>query len=262
MRNLLRKAISSYNRNGAAYLLKLGPRYVYDQLVAPRLPRRYGEFNSVTTNTSRLFDGVLPWRRRYRPEYESGLATAIAATVEPGDTVVIVGGGIGVTAVKAAQAAGADGTVVVFEGAAKKVDAVRETVRLNDVSDVVDVRHAVVGEAFTLWGDPNGADDLSPSDLPDCDVLELDCEGTEVEILRNLDISPRAILVESHGMHDASTETVKQILSDLSYDVVADEIADRGLELVCRENDIRAITAVANEANHRTAPEEHHEYDV
>jgi hypothetical protein len=58
---------------------------------------------------------------------------------------------------------------------------------------------------------------LPPSELPPCNVLELDCEGAEVEILREMNIQPRVILVETHDHFSAGNSreraglTAKQV---------------------------------------------------
>ena len=76
------------------------------------------------------------------------------------------------------------------------------------------VNHAIVGEAISVYGAP---EDLSPrvvtpADLPECDVLALDCEGAEIVILRNLKFRPRAIAVESHGIYGAPSKMVRELL--------------------------------------------------
>jgi hypothetical protein len=75
---------------------------------------------------------------------------------------------------------------------------VQQTVARNKVTNVT-VHHAVVAQARAVWGRRSdmGAV-LPPSELPPCNVLELDCEGAEVEILREMNIQPRVILVETH----------------------------------------------------------------
>jgi hypothetical protein len=46
---------------------------------------------------------------------------------------------------------------------------------------------------------------ISPAELPECDILELDGEGAESLILRNMTIRPRVIAVETHGVYGAPT---------------------------------------------------------
>jgi hypothetical protein len=85
---------------------------------------------------------------------------------------------------------------------------------------------------------------LAPSELPPCNVLELDCEGAEVEILRELTIQPRVILVETHGLFGAPTDLVASLLKKRGYIV-----SDRGLAEpregdYCTKNDIRVLLGI------------------
>jgi tRNA A58 N-methylase Trm61 len=189
-----------------------------------------------------LFDPILPWRRR--PNYESGIITSVNEHLKKGEKVVIVGGGNGVTAVVVAEQIGEDGNVIVYEGSADKVERCKQTARLNGVSDRIEVRHGIVGPSISVWGEEKGAPHLEPKEIPDCDVLELDCEGAETDILENIQIRPRVIIVESHGVFDAPTEEVKRFLEDLSYTVVSEDIAEISNKETCLENDIYVLTGV------------------
>jgi hypothetical protein len=48
-----------------------------------------------------------------------------------------------------------------------------------------------LGEAISVYGAPedHAARVVTPADLPECDVLALDCEGAEILILRQSEIS-------------------------------------------------------------------------
>jgi hypothetical protein len=85
---------------------------------------------------------------------------------------------------------------------------------------------------------------VQPSDIPDCDVLELDCEGAEDTILSELEIKPRVILVETHGSHDTPPSRVKTLLSELSYEIKSIKIAAEDRRQLCEENDIYVVTAL------------------
>ncbi|SFS48256.1 FkbM family methyltransferase [Halostagnicola kamekurae] len=244
--NTLIKAIRILRREGPFELLKRGVPYLIDNYVGPLLlPKPYVQYNSVDVNTGKYFDSIAPWRcNQNRPDYESGLVSGIEEFTEEGDNVVIVGGGWGVTAVKAAQKVGNSGRVTVYEGSERQINHVQETIRKHNLSDRVDVVHGIVGPEISLRGEAKNASRVSPEQLPECDVLELDCEGAEIEILENLTIQPRVILVESHGIRDSPSSKVEELLNDLSYSVKSKEIADRGREDVCLENDIYSLTAV------------------
>ena len=58
---------------------------------------------------------------------------------------------------------------------------------------------------------------VAPEALPPCDVLELDCEGAEVEILSTMTIRPRVILTETHGLYGAPTPRVVELLGKIGY---------------------------------------------
>ncbi|MDB2248604.1 FkbM family methyltransferase [Halorubrum ezzemoulense] len=245
MRSLLRDAIDILRSDGIKKLLLRSLNFVYRRTLVPFLPRRSVQYNGVDVPAVRLFDRTLPWRSwRDRPNYESGLISGIEGHTNSGDDVVIVGGGWGVTAVKAAEKVGSDGTVTVYEGSAKEVERVRRTVSVNGYSKIVTVNHAIVGTALNLRGDSKNAKIVDPSNLPQCDILELDCEGSEIEILEGLTIHPDVILVETHGRYNAPTDEVVSILSRKSYSVVRNVIADEDLREQCESDDIRVLTAL------------------
>lgn len=204
---------------------------VYDATIRTRLPRKVVVYNGVPVRSGRLLDAT-----DVKPEYEDSLVEAMRDRIEPGDDVVIVGGGNGVSTVVARRLAGPDGTVSVYEGAAAQVELVRETLSLNQLDEDVTVHHAIVGDARALYDEPGGAKQISPTELPACGVLVLDCEGSEVKILEEADL-PETVIVETHGVFDAPTEETRELLERRGMSVVADrtEIADE---------DVHVLTAV------------------
>lgn len=243
MINFARKVISTYRNYGLREFLSRAGQFIYGQFLIDRLPRRVANFNGVKAPGGRLLDSVVPWREVDHPLYESGLVSAIETYVREGESVVIVGGGLGVTAVTAGKTVGTNGCVTVFEASHDSVGLVRRTIDLNDIENV-EVKHAIVGPAIEVYGPAGNAATVPPQDLPNCDVLELDCEGAEIEILELMVIRPRIILVETHGLHGASTDRVKQTLNDLSYGVVLNEIAEKRNPQFFLDNDIRVLVAV------------------
>lgn len=218
----------------------------YRTSLRPYFPRREGTYNGVQVRAGRLFDDLIPFDLGHpNPAlYEGAIISALQNHVAPGDSVVIVGGGLGVSSVVAARCTGPTGSVLVFEGSKEYISRVRETADLNDVSEVVRVEHAVVGEAIRLRGEQGEADVVSPSDLPECEVLELDCEGVELDILDALPFRPRVIIVESHGFLGAPTDEVRSMLENQSYRIVNESIADLGQKEECIEGDIRVLVAI------------------
>lgn len=191
--------------------------------VRPVTPRIISEYNGVKVGSHRFLDCLLPAEKPFDDEYKKNLVEAVQEAVDSGDKVVIVGGGFGVTSVHAAFQSrhfydSPSEKVVTYECSKERVQNCRDCFSLNGVD--VDLREAAVGVVKKKVGNVSEADFVHPSDLPDCDVLELDCEGAEVEILQEMDIRPGTVVVETHAEFDASTEKVKNVLSDLGYEIV------------------------------------------
>ena len=212
-------------------------------------------YNGVIINKHRkLFDflnltggGWKPYE--HNPHYEGAINNGLRRHAKYGDNVVIVGGGLGTSTVIAARQVGDAGSVTIFEGSEEMVYNVRSAARMNDVADIVDVRHAVVSEAVSVRGESSCSTIIKPDELPDCDVLELDCEGAEISILNEMIVRPRAIIVETHGIHDAPTAAVKETLTDIEYSIESEEPAEQWqpAERFCEENGIDVLTAVDDE---------------
>ncbi|WP_367176442.1 FkbM family methyltransferase [Haloarcula rubripromontorii] len=238
------KVISIFRRDGLYATFKKAISFAYNHYIAPLLPLTKAVYNGVDVKDARLFDSILPWRDKDKPYWEYNTIRGIESNVNKGDVVVVVGGGLGVTAVRAAQEAGCSGQVFVYEGSSKRITQLQDTIERNDVSDRVDITHGVVGPLISLDGVAGDAIHVSPEKLPECDVLELDCEGAEIEILEKLTIRPGVILVESHGMNGATSSKIEDILKEMSYSVVSKEPADKVLKEYCVENDIYNLVAV------------------
>lgn len=200
----------------------------------------------MTVRPYRLLDTIVPITpppskggHRNEPKYEAALVDALRNEVQSGDDVVIIGGGIGVSSVVAARAAGPLGSVVTFEGAASQLNYLQETLILNGIRNV-SCRHAIVGIAKHLEGNPGGADTIAASNLPECDVLAMDCEGAEREILSELGIRPRTVIVETHGNLASVTSYVKK----MGYKVSSKQVAEESpYERRCLRNGIFVLTA-------------------
>jgi hypothetical protein len=215
---------------------------VYKKVIRPALPMAdpilyagipVGHRKVGDARFSRDFDDA--------PGYEQALVTALKADVERGDRVVIVGGGLGVTSVIAAKATGATGHVDCYEGDWRGVTRIRQVARLNVVADRITAHHAIVGKAIAVSGNAAAARSIHPCDMPDCDLLELDCEGSEIGILNDMVIRPAVILVETHGFLGAPTHWVREILEARGYHVDDLGWAEPRFTNACVQNDIRVL---------------------
>lgn len=202
--------------------------FLHEKHLRPRLPDsddKYTRLNGVLTarTDTKLLDRYIGLIN-----YEGPLIRSMKQEIEPGDRVVIVGGGYGVSAVVASRLAGSDGTVVVFEGAENMLPKIQKTVSVNNVTNV-EIRHNVVSEAISLYGDDGGTSVIPPEELPDCDVLVLDCEGAEIDILTNMVHSPRSVVIETHGQHGAPTSEVKKLFAE--YDITYEQSMSESKEM-------------------------------
>jgi hypothetical protein len=181
----------------------------------------YTQLNGVKYRAKKPLDDVLPWPYpSSRPEYEAALIAAIRNRVKKDDRVCVIGGGLGISTVVSAHQAGVEGAVEVFEASEYRVKQLRRTLEINDLNTEVHISHALVGPEIHLNGDLGGGQRQSPSSLPQCDVLVMDCEGSELEILCTYDRTPRTVIVETHGVYGAPASDVGSTLEANGYEVV------------------------------------------
>lgn len=193
--------------------------------------KKIGMYNTVAVRNRRL---VTP--RDEVSNYELPLIRAIRAYVSEGDSVAVVGGGLGVSSVVAARQVGETGSVVTYEGSEHRSRICRETAQLNGVDDIVGVRHGVVGGEGEVFGDSTEPT-VSVQDLPEVDVLISDCEGAELGLLDEYPHDPERILVETHGCFGCPTAEVEEFLQSDGYEIVENTPEDAG-------KDVRILVAV------------------
>ncbi|MCY4732432.1 hypothetical protein KY092_17930 [Natronomonas gomsonensis] len=243
MRRLFQEATTIWQEDGLVKLVRKTTKFGYDNFIRPLLPTHVVRYNGVLVRASRVGDSFIPWRATDIPNYEDALVCGIRRYVEKNDTVVIIGGGWGVSTVVAAEQVGKRGRVITYEGGERTVEKIKETVQLNGLSDRISIQHSVVGQAISLRDDSGGAKVVCPIEIPNCDVLVLDCEGAETQILEQMEIFPRNVVVETHGIYDAPKATVLSKLSDAGYDLIETRVAERRLLEECMRNGIYVVYA-------------------
>jgi len=178
------------------------------------------KFRNHTKPKARLGDRLIDFRED--TYLENAEVNAHRRFTRERDDVAIIGGGRGTTAVHAARQVGYSGSVTVFEGG-QIASLIREVVELNDVDFIVDVEESIVGEANELYhGMAESSSTIAPGELPEVDVLEMDCEGSELGILDALEIRPRVLIVELHpkkfdGPNMAPVEMIEEMGYEIRY---------------------------------------------
>lgn len=212
---------------------------VYKNNIRSRLPvtgmRRRRD---IVVGKKRIFDEYLPnqaWTGELndKPDYKQGTVKLLKDYVNQGDGIVVVGGGYGVTAVQALREAGNEGQAHIYEGSKKQINILEEVMKNKNMSDVSYLNHAIVGEDLGVYDELGDPKIVAPNNLPECDVLELDCEGAEVNILKNLQIKPRVIIVEVHPhKFEESPNAAVKCLEELGYEI--DDVTDQNGNSVSR----------------------------
>lgn len=213
------RAMRVLRRDGPVALARRGTRFAVTGLLSSVFgtpSRKVGVYNGVAVRNIPLLG-----REDVNLGHERQLIDAIRRYVPPGSDIVVVGGGSGPSTVVSARQAGNAGRVTVFEGTRRLTDTIEETARLNAVSDGIAIRHAIVGEPQALSGDPGDAEVVPPEDLPDCDALVLDCEGSERPIIDAMTIEPETVVVETHAHYDSPASLIAELLDERGYEVVS-----------------------------------------
>lgn len=190
-------------------------RKIYNGFVRKYLPKKIGAKNGIPVREPRLLDIQDTF-----PDYKQPLVSQIRKHTHDGETAVIVGGGQGVSTVSAANKVGPDGEVISFEPATKYFLICRETCRLANVEDIVDVRREIVGEGIEIFGSAIDAKSRSPDELPAHDVLILDCEGAEHGIIQTVKPLPRRMIVETHSKNGSPPDVIRDIAGERGYDMI------------------------------------------
>lgn len=218
---LLRKATGYLREHGPVSLM----RTAYSRWLRRWFPRvRRGRHAGVATadRWKRLSDYLVPWEQ-VDDDWEAGIVRAHRQLTRTGDSVLIIGGGWGISLVAAREQVGDEGSVTLYEASRRQIDKLRETARINGIDDY-QVRHCRVTTSSEVWDVDEkldeGASLIEPEDLPEADVLEVDCEGAEFPILERLSIRPRLIIVEVHpDKVDRDAREIMTLLEGMGYGI-------------------------------------------
>lgn len=224
----VRSFFQIFRQNGYEQAIWETTRWVWNNVVYSRVPRRRLVYNSVVVESGTILDRFVPfgppglvgdYAREDWEGYESGLLTAIRETVQTGDTAVLIGAGYGPSSVVCDRYA--DSTIA-YEALPDIAREGRRTLSVNH-SDA-EIRTGTIGSVVGGYGSGSPSEAISAEQLPECDVLIMDCEGAEVEILDDLTEkhAPERLIVETHGNEEAVREKLTTHGLDIQNRVVAE----------------------------------------
>lgn len=196
---------------------------------------KIGVYNGVPVRNLRLLSQIDEY-----PEYETALCRFSTGIIKECQDVVIIGGGLGVSTVKAANQAGENGTAKTYEASEHRYKIAKNTIQLNQINHIVDLKHDVIGHANHVFKEIGEAPTVAAGDLPSkCDVLIMDCEGAELKILREMEIRPNTIIVESHGVHGSPTSEVSEVLDGYDYQIIDTEPENKEKDVIVLKASIK-----------------------
>lgn len=139
------------------------------------------------------------------------------------DVILAVGVGNGISLVHNCLKKRIDKSFIGVDGSQEQIEIAKSNARLNGVySSKYELLEGYVGNPTNIYGELNQQSkkkiDINKIKF---DVLELDCEGSELEILRDLTVLPRHIIVEMHPMY-----------RDINVNEFLEEMSGKGYKLV------------------------------
>jgi len=232
-------------RSGLRYFLKCAISYIYDRTIRNLQPTvAYRVKHGVVVNENiKPLDPFLLRDFSYVGEFEGGLVKSHYKWNEFGNDMVSVGGGFGITVGVASNLIGSEGSITVYEADSNRIKNLTKILELNDISNV-EVEHAAVGDlSIEVDSIPKI---VSPENLSACDILELDCEGSEYQIISEMNITPNIVIVELHpNLLDVDVEQFTSLLKESGYEIV-DIFGHEGIPLSEKEFEL-----LINETNDR-----------
>ena len=197
-----------------------------------------------------------------RDAHHYGEVRMLQAMAEPGMIAIELGANRGVTTVALARSVGSEGQVHAFEPVPEYYSALIENLRLNDVENVLAHQLAVTdgerripyykhgegsgivraeGAETTVVGTTSLDNFMAAEGLPRIDLINMDCEGAELLVLRGAGNTLRKhtprILCEIHHNYlsdlGQSADDVVKYLDTVGFHVtpISMEVLDEGVEL-------------------------------
>tara|TARA_B100000131_G_scaffold204636_1_gene196686 strand:+ start:502 stop:1035 length:534 start_codon:yes stop_codon:yes gene_type:complete len=146
----------------------------------------------------------------------------IETYIKEGDTVIIIGTNVGMSTIKAAKKTKKSGKVFSYEAVKFKLDIAKDAAQINNVEKQIEFIHAIIEKNVYIPEDIDESVNVLPaSKLPDCRVMTIDCEGAELEVLKNITIKPEIIYTEIHPHLGVNIEEIKTTLQNKNYDIVS-----------------------------------------
>jgi 2-polyprenyl-3-methyl-5-hydroxy-6-metoxy-1,4-benzoquinol methylase len=200
----------SFDRKGPIKTMRLK--------VINKLPRIVFYYKSFSTNQQLAWKQfVVPSRpsalsfslkdlfskERIKFKDELGILLSHDNVRKEGDVILAVGVGSGISLIHNCAKPGIHKCFIGIDGSREQIALANANAKLNGIDfSKFEIIEGYAGSPKNLYGELNQqASNFIDINKLKYDVLELDCEGSELEILRDLTAKPRHIIVEMHPMY-------------------------------------------------------------
>lgn len=131
---------------------------------------------------------------------ELGILALHDSVFTQSDIILAVGVGSGISLIHNCAKGKQGKSFIGIDGSKQQLDIARKNAKLNDINkNSYSLIHGFVGNPTGVYGKSSQvSNQFINIDNFKFDILELDCEGSEIEILSELYVKPRHIIVEMH----------------------------------------------------------------
>jgi len=189
----------------------------------------YREFNFPSKPINLLQDLILIFssklnRHNTNGNFEAGVYLSHLRVTKPNDKVLAVGLGTGSTLIPVVKLMNSSqgGFYRCIEASESQIEIAKKNIGLNNIdSSKFEILNGYAGEEIhDSWGSCNSINiDINKYDF---DVLEMDCEGSELSIIQSLKKTPRNIIVELHPGHFPieyrNFDVFENLMRDMGYE--------------------------------------------
>jgi hypothetical protein len=141
------------------------------------------------------------------------------------DIILAIGIGSGISLIHNCKKERGPESFIGIDGSKDQIEIAKDNARLNGVDlSKFKLIEGYVGNPTNIYGSENQkTTKLIEINHMDFDILELDCEGSEVEILKDLTARPRHIIVEMHpNLRDLDFNSlVSHVCNTLGYSIAS-----------------------------------------
>lgn len=156
-----------------------------------------------TTFFKQLFDFFIVSRGFLKVKDELGILNSHDEfSLNQSEVMLAVGLGRGISLIHNAKIFGRYNSITVIEASIDVINECKKNLKLNNIfENKINIINGFVGNPTNVYTSTITNSTLIDINNIEFDVLELDCEGSEIEILDKLTSRPRHIIVEMHPMN-------------------------------------------------------------